>query len=193
MRGHVAAPGRAPPRARIAPKLAAPYRPLPPSYHHACRQADGRAGGVRGNVWPADRGVAQDGIQDVRQERACTRLCCPLPPQRSCADTTSHAIAPPILRRFYGNDSPAKSETGVGQWLGFTNCIMGATFGVLSTADLSKSDKKKLYSIGAASCAAGSAIAQHQVGSKGFDKTQATVATVLNVAMGAMYAKKLLE
>lgn len=81
----------------------------------------------------------------------------------------------------------------MGQWLGFTNCIMGATFGVLSTADLSKSDKKKLYTIGAASCAAGSAIAQHQVGSKGFDKTQATVATVLNVAMGAMYAKKLLE
>ena len=116
-------------------------------------------------------------------------------PRSARALTQPHtpSIAPPILRRFYGNDSPAKSETGVGQWLGFTNCIMGATFGVLSTADLSKSDKKKLYTIGAASCAAGSAIAQHQVGSKGFDKTQATVATVLNVAMGAMYAKKLLE
>jgi hypothetical protein len=94
---------------------------------------------------------------------------------------------------FYNQSAPTKSELGVAKWLGYSNVILGATYGVLSTCDLKPADKKKLYSVGVASCGAGMAIAQHQKGANNFDKTQATVATAMNLTMGALYLKKVLE
>ena len=94
---------------------------------------------------------------------------------------------------FYGQTAPAKSEQGVGKWLGFSNLMMGAMSGVMASADLKPNDQKKVKALMAAGSIAGAAMALHQVDANGFDKTQTKVATAANMLFGAAAIKDIID